>query len=115
MPVSRGDDDKAVPMPSSRPLAYSRHLRAAEVEGLLEGFKPLSMDDKWFFFAEDGVVHMHRSWTGEEIYSFRVTRREDGAGEIGEVLVNTAYPHDEDARQTLDLLFEKVLPQYYGG
>jgi hypothetical protein len=113
MPVSR-DDDKATPMPSSRPLAYSRMLSSAEVEGLLEGFKPLSMDDKWFFFAEEGVVHMHRSWTGEEIYSFRVSRLDDGTGEIGEVRVNDAYPHDEDARQRLDLLFERILPQYYG-
>lgn len=114
MAVSRGDD-KAIPMPSSRLLPYHRLLSSAEVEGLLEGFKPLSMDDKWFFFAEDGIVHMHRSWTGVEIYSFRVGRHDDEAGEIVEVRVNNAYPRDEDARKTLDLLFEKILPQYYGG
>lgn len=70
MPVSR-DDYKATPMPSSRALPYRRQLAPAEVEGLLEGFKPRSMDDKWFFFVEEEVVHLHRSWAGEEIYALR--------------------------------------------
>jgi hypothetical protein len=113
MAVSR-DDVKATPMHSSRPLPYSRLLSSAEVEGLLEGFKPLSMDDKWCFFAEEGIVHMHRSWTGEEIYSFRVRHLDGGTGDVGDVQVNSAYPDDEHARQTLDLLLEKILPQYYG-
>ena len=73
------------------------------------------MDDRWFFFAEDAIVHLHRSWTGQEVYSFRVNRLEDETGEIVEIRVNDAYPHDEDARQQLDHLFEKILPLYYGG
>ena len=100
-------------MPSSRPLPYQRSLSSAGVEGLLRGFKPLSMDDKWFFFAEDGIVHMHRSWTGEEIFSFQIRPHDDGSGEVRDLRVNDAYPDDEDATRTLDLLFDKVLPQYY--
>jgi hypothetical protein len=113
MPVRR-DDVNATPMRSSRPLPYSRLLSSAEVEGLLEGFKPLSMDDKWFFFAEERILHVHRSWTGEEIYSFRISRLDGGTGEVADVQVNNAYPDDEHARKTLDLLFEKILPQFYG-
>jgi len=113
MPVSRGDD-KAIPMPSARSLGYRRRLSSKEAEGLLRGFKPHSMDDKWFFFAEGTTVHMHRSWTGEEIYSFDLKLHGDGSADVTEVHVNDAYPDNDDAQRVLDLLFEKILPQYYG-
>jgi len=61
MPVRR-DDWKAEPMVSSRQILYEHRLSAIEVNALLEGFKPKGMDDKWFYFAEGEVVHLHRSW-----------------------------------------------------
>jgi hypothetical protein len=113
VPVSR-DDWKSEPMASSRQLQYERHLSAIEVNALLEGVKPLAMEDKWFCFAEGEVIHLHRSWTGEEIYSLRLAWVADGTAELAEVRVNNAYPDDGDAADMLDLLFDKILPQYYG-
>jgi hypothetical protein len=107
-------DWKSEPMPSSFRLQYPRSLAKRDVEGLLAGFKPRGMDDKWFFFAEENVVHLHRSWSGEEIYSLQLLPRADGGADITEVLVNSEYPDRDDAAQVLDLLIDRILPQYYG-
>ena len=90
-------------MVSSRRLPYKRHLSANEVDGLLAGFKPKGMDDKWFYFAEGQVIHLHRSWTGQEIYSLRIDRRADGKGELAEVRCNDDYPNDDGAVWTPNL------------
>ena len=112
MKVSRGDWNVR-PMASSRPLAYERSLTRHELAGLVAGFKPACMDDKWFIFSENGAVHFHRSWSGEEIYAVTLVETPDGA-EIARVMVNNDYPDDADAIVVLDLLFEEILPQYYG-
>jgi hypothetical protein len=33
-----------------------------------KGFLPTDMDDKWFSWFEEPVLHLHRSWTGFCIY-----------------------------------------------
>lgn len=48
-----------------------------DLEKLKRGFKPAAMEDRWMCRADapdaggDFVVHLHRSWTGDEV--FRVT------------------------------------------
>jgi hypothetical protein len=32
------------------------------------GLKPLSMDDKWFFYFDENILHGIRSWTGQEVF-----------------------------------------------
>ena len=71
------------------------------------------MEDKWFFFAEGETVHLHRSWTGEEIFAFELERLPGGEARLNQVLVNNRYLDDAFAESTLDLLFEKILPHYY--
>jgi hypothetical protein len=44
---------------------------------------------------------------GSTIYSFRLDRLDDANAEVSEVRVNNAYPIDADAKDTLDLLFER--------
>ncbi|MCE9864120.1 hypothetical protein, partial [Aeromonas caviae] len=41
---------------------------ASEMAAIVCGSLPISQDDKWFIFYEDGVLHCHRSWTGICIY-----------------------------------------------
>jgi hypothetical protein len=45
------------------------------------------MEDHWFIFAEDDVVHFHRSWTGAEVYALRLRRLPDGGAEVDELYV----------------------------
>jgi hypothetical protein len=37
------------------------------------GLKPLSMDDRWFFYSADNTLHGIRSWTGLEVFKCRFT------------------------------------------
>jgi hypothetical protein len=78
------------PMKSARRLPYSRRLAAQEMEVLVRGFHPREMEDHWFIFEEDGVVHLHRSWTGIEFCAFQLHPLADGGAEITEVMVNEA-------------------------
>jgi hypothetical protein len=78
------------PMKSARRLPYPRQLRAHGTEVLVRGFHPREMEDHWFIFEEDAVVHLHRSWTGIEFCALRLHRLADGGAEITEVMVNDA-------------------------
>ena len=49
-------------------IRVSRHFSAREIEKIEMGFRPESMDDKWFIFYEKDSLHIHRSWTGYCIY-----------------------------------------------
>jgi hypothetical protein len=77
-------------MKSARRLPYSRRLAAQETEVLVRGFQPREMEDHWFIFEEDGVVHLHRSWTGNEFCAFQLHPLADGGAEITEVMVDEA-------------------------
>ncbi len=87
---------------------------ARSVQGRIETAKRRLADRRHTSGAEGEVIHLHRSWTGEEIYSLQIDRSADGTGELAEVRVNDEYPNDDDAIWTLNLLFDKILPQYYG-
>lgn len=89
-------------MTLARELAYERALTPDEVDGVLRGVRPVAMKDKRFAFADNGRVHVHRSWTGREIYSFR----RDGAS-VRDVHVSDDLD-DAQAREILDLLFDRV-------
>jgi NADH:ubiquinone oxidoreductase subunit len=61
-------------MPSARRrMELQRRYSAAEFERLAEGHVPTDQDDRWFIWVgDDNVVHVHRSWTGFEIYQVRL-------------------------------------------
>jgi hypothetical protein len=55
------------------------------------------MEDRWFIFAEDDVVHFHRSWTGDEVFALRLRRLPDGGAEVDELCV-----HAETAEMSIN-------------
>jgi len=61
-------------MPRSRQqLLVERHYDADEYERLRQGHVPVEQDDRWFvWMGPDRVVHIHRSWSGFEIYRARL-------------------------------------------
>ena len=87
-------------MKSARRLSYSRRLAAQDTDALVRGFHPREMEDHWFIFEEEGVIHLHRSWTGIEFCSFRLHRLAEGGAEITEVMVNDARELRERRRLT---------------
>jgi hypothetical protein len=61
------------------PLELSRHFSPEESERLRQGHVPESQDDRWFVYVDDDdVVHVHRSWTGQEIYAVELQPSGDG-------------------------------------
>ncbi|KAF4828239.1 hypothetical protein CGCTS75_v007593 [Colletotrichum tropicale] len=67
-----------------------------DVEKLLRGFRPAAMEDRWMFRADepdvrgDFVVHVHRSWTGDELLRVNVVLAAPGGGAPP---ANTNEPH----------------------
>lgn len=62
-----------VPIP-----APTRIWTEDEMPHIRFGLLPVSMDDKWFMFMEDNLLHLHRSWTGHGIYQAQFVQDEDG-------------------------------------
>ena len=52
-------------------------ITAAEKAVLEYGHIPEAMEDHWFMYFEDGIIHYHRSWTGYCIFEARVEPEED--------------------------------------
>ena len=62
-------DWRAVPLPHARrKLDFQREFTAEQVALMLRGLMPLGLDEGWFAWMDDGWLHIHRSWTGYEIY-----------------------------------------------
>jgi hypothetical protein len=80
-------------MPTSRQkMDLQRRYTEAEYERIAQGHVPTDQDDRWFIWVgDDHVVHVHRSWTGFEIYQVRLARAGD-VYEVAEAWVN----HDPD-------------------
>jgi ADP-ribosylglycohydrolase/8-oxo-dGTP pyrophosphatase MutT (NUDIX family) len=82
-PIARREDWKTRPMPARRaaisiPANTGRSFSEAEMARLRCGLLPAEMEDKWFACFEDGVLNLHRSWTGNFIY--RVAFVQSAAG-----------------------------------
>ena len=68
-PVATRNSWQIHPMPETRvalPLEVTYDAPSWRIVQL--GFIPRAMEDKWFAFEEEGVLHMHRSWSGLEVY-----------------------------------------------
>ena len=50
-----------------------RNISGPEMERLKLGNIPKEMEDKWFWYFEDGKLYAHRSWTGFCIYILSFT------------------------------------------
>lgn len=57
---------------------WNLDISRSDVEKLLRGFKPTAMEDRWVCSADapdargDFMVHVHRSWTGDEVLRMNV-------------------------------------------
>jgi hypothetical protein len=48
-------------------IAVDLHYVPEEMTLIRRGFIPDVMEDKWFIFFENQMLHFHRSWTGYEV------------------------------------------------
>lgn len=70
-PVTR-DCFKNQPMAELRAaLPLELRLGRERFERIRRGFRPTTMEDRWFVFYEDGWLYLHRSWSGHCIFQIR--------------------------------------------
>lgn len=91
-----------------------RKISEPEMETLKLGNIPQAMEDKWFWYFEDGKLYVHRSWTGFCIYILSFTPGSD----IIEVIANRdpqqykCTDDTEDAKNLNNLLDWWIKPNY---
>jgi hypothetical protein len=51
-----------------------RHWSDEDWKRIKLGQVPMEMENKWFAFVEEGLLHLHRSWTGFEIFEAAFAR-----------------------------------------
>ena len=92
-------------LPMSHParrLRMTASFTGTEMQSIRQGVIPRQMEDKWFIFFEDNVLHMHRSWTGNCIYRVRFERG-DGSWLATDAEVNDnpeQYSAEDDAHES---------------
>jgi 8-oxo-dGTP pyrophosphatase MutT (NUDIX family) len=73
-------DWKILPMPERKArLTVERVYTPVEMARIRCGLVPREMEDKWFAFVEGDTLHLHRSWTGYQIYAVTFAPRDGGS------------------------------------
>lgn len=64
---------KFQPIKQPRTISVNWFFDSKEREKFEYGHKAQTMEDKWNIYCEDNVVHFHRSWTGNELFRFKLS------------------------------------------
>jgi len=80
-PIARKEDWDFRPMPAKRTtLGFSRVFTPEEMAQVVRGFLSQVMEQKWCAYFEDGVLRLHRSWTGIEVFRLHFMPCKDKKG-----------------------------------
>ena len=66
------DSWKITSMDSPKQLACFLLFDEQEFQRIKWGYVPAQMEEKWFVYFGDGWLHLHRSWTGFEMYKAEI-------------------------------------------
>ncbi|MGA1286046.1 MAG: NUDIX domain-containing protein [Rubrivivax sp.] len=67
--IARREHWRTRPFPARcRALDFQRSFTPQEMRQVVRGFTPTVMEEKWFVYLEDSILHFHRSWTGNAVY-----------------------------------------------
>jgi 8-oxo-dGTP pyrophosphatase MutT (NUDIX family) len=68
-PIARMEDWDFRPMPARRKqIDFKRVFSPQQMAQVVRGFISQVMEQKWCAYFEDGVLRLHRSWTGIEVF-----------------------------------------------
>lgn len=87
MEIATKDRWKTKSMSQPHKLDIEVIINQSEFQKLKLGFIPASMDDKWFDYYHEEWLHIHRSWTGIQVFKCKVTQLEADKYQINEVFV----------------------------
>ncbi|MFI6387048.1 hypothetical protein ACIBHY_52710 [Nonomuraea sp. NPDC050547] len=73
------------------------------------GYRCRGMDEKWNIFAENGVLFLHRSWTGHGIYEVSFAAAEGGGWRITEGVVECDPKRHRTGTDTVDHEYDSLM------
>ncbi|MCE6967286.1 NUDIX domain-containing protein [Cereibacter sphaeroides] len=78
-PATCAEDWKLQPLPKKRrKIALDIFINERDMRELRKGHFPLEMEDHWFSWFDEPVLHLHRSWTGFCLHQVRFEPAEGG-------------------------------------
>ena len=69
MEIANKNSWKVTPMDIPYKIEVSILLTEGQYLHLTKGFIPRDMDDRWFIYFENDILHLYRSWTGFEFFN----------------------------------------------
>jgi 8-oxo-dGTP pyrophosphatase MutT (NUDIX family) len=109
-PATCKEDWETKPFPRKRTeIALDLHFDEAAMSRVRKGFLPVAMEDKWFGWFKEPVLHLHRSWTGFCIYQVHFEKSANGwhaiSAKVNRSPVQYSETNDEaDQRLIADLI-----------
>ena len=94
---------------ASKNMSFSEVLHSftsRELSDIRRGFRPHSMEDKWFIYYEHGVVYFYRSWTGVLVYALMLNEETN-------MHVLITYYNSEEERKDLEMVNILELIDYW--
>jgi hypothetical protein len=70
-------DEFLKPMHFPMTITANWTITAQEYEYLQAGYDPISLSDRWIIYSNQGSTHLHRNWTGKEVYNFSPIKNGD--------------------------------------
>lgn len=115
-PIARREDWGFRPMPAKRTvLNFQRIFAQEETAKLVHGFIAHAMEKKWCAYFEDGVLRIHQSWSGFEIFRLHMlpSQAQKGHWEVVKTELNR-HPDqwtqsDRESLKDLNSLIEDLL------
>ncbi len=115
-PIARLEDWDFRPLPAQRKeLDYQRFFTPADMAHLVRGSLPAVQEQKWCAYFEDGVLRIHRSWAGLEIFRLHLEPCKDKKGSWSVVKTElNCHPNqwptgERESLQDLNTLIEDIL------
>jgi ADP-ribose pyrophosphatase YjhB (NUDIX family) len=121
-PIARREDWPFRPMPAERAeLDFRARFTPAEMAKVARGFLSQVMEHKWCAWFEDGVLRIHRSWSGHEIFRLHLEPVPERAGHWA--VVRTEYNchpgqwtlDERESLESLHTLIDSFLLNLGGG
>ncbi len=115
METATRDSWRHVPLPASRTeLPLTRTYSAEAFGRMQQGLVPEQMEDKWFIYCENEILHIHRSWSGHQMYQVEFLVGGNGEATINKCFVNrdpSQYQAVDDAydAQLVCFLIDRLL------
>lgn len=123
-PATCKEDWRTLPLPlQTGHIVGGFSYSDAEMASIRKGFLPLDMDEKWFAWFipwfDEGVLYLHRSWTGVCIFRVHFEQTETG-WTADSIEVNRdpdqygGVDEDEDRALAYDMIHQHLLRDTFG-